>query len=77
MASAEDFPGFIWSAAVLISEGVKGVCSILVKFAAISLLIPDAASPPNNSAKIPKIAAKEPRVLGLELLKSSKNFWDL
>ena len=45
------FPVSFGQLQVLISEGVKGVCSILVKFAAISLLIPDAASPPNNSAK--------------------------
>ena len=48
VASAEDFLGFIWSAANLTSEEVKGICSIYVKFDANSSLIPDAASFPNN-----------------------------
>ena len=51
VASADDFPGFICPAVSWISSGVKGACLIWLNFAAISGLIPDAASPSNNFAK--------------------------
>ena len=49
--SVENFPGFIWFAVIFVSSGDKGIYQILVSFAAVSALIPDAASSSNNLAK--------------------------
>ena len=52
VASTNDFPGFIWSAEVLILVRVKGTSLIKVKITVVLFLIPDVASPPNNYANL-------------------------
>ena len=51
MENADDLPGFICLAAIWISLGVKGIYSTWFNFAAILILIPNAALPSNNFAK--------------------------
>ena len=75
VASTKDFPGFIWSAEILILVGVKDTSLIKVKIVAVSFLIPDVASPPNNYANLFQNLSKKTSSVGIEAFKLNCSSW--